>query len=89
MRGNTNTYVANVNLLTPSIVASKVRFVPYSQHPRTVCMRVEVFGCRYEDAIVSYKAPPGEQSLTCLLSKSNYILYPLPASHKAIEGTDH
>ena len=59
MRGNSNTYVANVNLLTPSIVASKVRFVPYSQHPRTVCMRVEVFGCRYEDAIVAYQSPPG------------------------------
>ena len=63
MRGNTNTYVANINLLTPSIVASKVRFVPYSQHPRTVCMRVEVFGCRYEDAIVAYRAPPGEPHL--------------------------
>ena len=63
MRGNTNTYVANVNLLTPSIVASKVRFVPYSQHPRTVCMRVEVFGCRYEDAVVSYSAPRGKFNL--------------------------
>jgi len=48
-----------VNVLSPSIVASKVRFVPHSQHPRTVCMRVEVFGCRYEDDIVSYSAPPG------------------------------
>lgn len=61
MRGNSNTYVANVNVLTPSIVASKVRFVPYSQHPRTVCMRVEVFGCRYEDALVSYSAPAGDE----------------------------
>jgi hypothetical protein len=60
LRGNTNTYVANVNLLTPSIVASKVRFVPHSQHPRTVCMRVEVFGCRSEDGIVAYQAPTGE-----------------------------
>ena len=29
-------------------VASKVRFVPYSQHPRTVCMRVEIYGCVWE-----------------------------------------
>lgn len=61
MPGNTNTYVANVNVLTPPIVASKVRFVPHSQHPRTVCMRVEVFGCHYEEGIVSYNAPPGDE----------------------------
>ena len=26
----------------PAIVASKLRFLPHSRHPRTVCMRVEV-----------------------------------------------
>ena len=47
MSGNTNTYVVNVQLLNPPIVASKVRFVPHSPHSRTVCMRVEAFGCLY------------------------------------------
>lgn len=61
MPGNTNTYLANVNDLSPPIVASKVRFVPHSGHKRTVCMRVEVFGCLYEDGIVSYSAPPGDE----------------------------
>ena len=36
MPGNSNTYVANVNDLSPPIVASKVRFVPHSAHKRTV-----------------------------------------------------
>jgi discoidin domain receptor family protein 2 len=61
MPGNSNTYVANLNELTPPIVASKVRFVPHSNHKRTVCMRVEVFGCLYEDGIVSYSSPPGDE----------------------------
>ena len=61
MPGNSNTYVANINDLVPPIVASKVRFVPHSNHKRTVCMRVEVFGCLYEDGVVSYSAPPGDE----------------------------
>ena len=61
MPGNTNTYVANINEIVPPIVASKVRFVPHSNHKRTVCMRVEVFGCLYEDGVVSYSAPPGDE----------------------------
>ena len=55
--GNSNTYLANVNVLNPPIVASKVRFVPHSPHKRTVCMRVEVMGCLYEEAVMSYNAP--------------------------------
>ena len=59
--GNSNTYLANWNILQPPIVASKVRFVPYSPHKRTVCMRVEVLGCLYEEAVVSYNAPAGDE----------------------------
>ena len=59
--GNSNTYLANVNVLNPPIVASKVRFVPHSPHKRTVCMRVEVMGCLYEEAVTSYNAPTGDE----------------------------
>lgn len=31
--------------LVPPFWASKIRFLPYSVHPRTVCMRVEIYGC--------------------------------------------
>ncbi len=60
--GNRNTYVENRNDLHPPIVASKVRFVPYSKHPRTVCMRVELYGCRLPPgSVVSYSAPKGHE----------------------------
>ena len=49
------------------MVASKVRFVPYSEHPRTVCMRVEVYGCKISkeeedgDVVREYAAPKGQE----------------------------
>lgn len=48
LRGNSNTYLVEKQKLDLPFVASKVRFVPYSQHPRTVCMRVEIYGCIWE-----------------------------------------
>ncbi|XP_044014837.1 discoidin domain-containing receptor 2-like [Aphidius gifuensis] len=57
LRGNSNTYLVEKQKLELPFVASRVRFVPYSQHPRTVCMRVEIYGCSWEQRIVKYKAP--------------------------------
>ena len=54
LTGNVNTYLANTQDLVPTIVASRVRFLPHSRHPRTVCMRVELFGCRYTSPVISY-----------------------------------
>ena len=45
MAGNTNTYVAEKRELDPVLIARKLRFFPYSHHRRTVCMRVEIYGC--------------------------------------------
>lgn len=61
MQGNVNTYMANKQELSPSIVASKVRFLPHSKHPRTVCMRVELFGCGYTSPVASYQVLQGDQ----------------------------
>ena len=61
LKGNENTYMAHKQELHPPIVASRVRFLPHSKHPRTVCMRVELYGCPYKSAVSSYEAPPGEQ----------------------------
>lgn len=36
-----------IRQLDTPILASKIRFVPWSVHPRTVCMRVELYGCPY------------------------------------------
>jgi len=45
LRGNSNTYIAEMRELRPPMIARSVRFVPVSSHPRTICMRVELFGC--------------------------------------------
>ncbi|XP_014203585.1 discoidin domain-containing receptor tyrosine kinase B-like [Copidosoma floridanum] len=59
--GNTNTYLESKHTLEPAIWASRVRFLPYSYHTRTVCMRVELYGCPWNDGIVSYSMPQGEK----------------------------
>ncbi|XP_076622399.1 discoidin domain-containing receptor 2-like isoform X1 [Colletes latitarsis] len=59
LRGNSNTYLVEKQKLDLPFVASRVRFVPYSQHPRTVCMRVEIYGCVWEQYVARYAAPKG------------------------------
>ncbi|KAK9873619.1 hypothetical protein WA026_023298 [Henosepilachna vigintioctopunctata] len=48
LTGNSNTYLVVRQRLELPFVATKVRFIPYSEHPRTVCMRVELYGCTWE-----------------------------------------
>lgn len=61
LQGNINTYIEAKENLAPPILASKVRFLPFSYHKRTVCMRVELYGCRWTDGIVSYSMPQGDK----------------------------
>jgi len=44
---NVNTFQVVQYNLSRVVVASKVRIIPWSSHPRTVCMRVELKGCLY------------------------------------------
>ncbi|XP_068082067.1 discoidin domain-containing receptor 2 [Anabrus simplex] len=60
LAGNVNTYLVASQQLELPFVASKVRFIPFSEHPRTVCMRVELYGCPWEQNGISYSAPKGE-----------------------------
>ncbi|GIX96241.1 discoidin domain-containing receptor 2 [Caerostris darwini] len=60
-KANTNTYTSVKRTVDPPIIASKVRFVPYSLHLRTICMRVELYGCVWKDGLVSYAMPQGER----------------------------
>ncbi|KAF7273017.1 hypothetical protein GWI33_014235 [Rhynchophorus ferrugineus] len=48
LTGNSNTYLVVRQRLELPFIASRVRFIPYSEHPRTVCMRVELYGCPWE-----------------------------------------
>lgn len=59
--GNTNTYLQSKHELQPPLWASKIRFLPYSYHRRTVCMRVELYGCYWSDGVVSYSMPQGDK----------------------------
>lgn len=61
IKGNTNTYLESKHELQPTIWASKIRFMPYSYHRRTVCMRVELYGCPWNDGVVSYEMPQGDK----------------------------
>ncbi|XP_046735368.1 epithelial discoidin domain-containing receptor 1-like [Diprion similis] len=61
IKGNTNTYLESKHELKPPLWASKVRFLPYSYHRRTVCMRVELYGCYWSDGVVSYSMPQGDK----------------------------
>ena len=58
---NSNTYVEVKNDLDPVILASKVRFHPYSNFRRTVCMRVELYGCPWDAGVVAYSMPQGDK----------------------------
>lgn len=59
--GNINTYLVKKNNLNPPIWASKIRFIPYSSHRRTLCMRVELYGCYWSVGVVSYTMPNGDK----------------------------
>ncbi|CAG7733954.1 unnamed protein product [Allacma fusca] len=56
---NQNTYLSVHQKLTPPIIATRVRFIPYSVHPRTVCMRVESYGCHFTEGVIHYDCPQG------------------------------
>ncbi|XP_017773503.1 PREDICTED: discoidin domain-containing receptor 2 isoform X2 [Nicrophorus vespilloides] len=59
LSGNTNTYTVVEQKLDPPIIATKIRMLPYSDHVRTVCMRVELIGCKWTDGLLSYTVSQG------------------------------
>ncbi|XP_059166256.1 discoidin domain-containing receptor 2-like isoform X2 [Physella acuta] len=61
LKGNVNVYLAEMRDVDPPIIAKRIRFIPYSESPRTVCMRVEMYGCLWTDALVSYSMPQGDR----------------------------
>ncbi|KAK9877951.1 hypothetical protein WA026_020171 [Henosepilachna vigintioctopunctata] len=76
MKGNFNTYLESKYQLNPPIWASRIRFLPFSYHKRTVCMRVEVYGCYWSEGIISYSMPQGDKrSSTWELYDTSYDGY--------------
>ncbi|KAK3589847.1 hypothetical protein CHS0354_015865 [Potamilus streckersoni] len=59
--GNSNTYITEVRKVSPPIIGKRIRLIPYSRYPRTICMRVEVYGCPWLDGVVSYDVRQGDK----------------------------
>uniref|UniRef100_A0A8C6KZK0 receptor protein-tyrosine kinase n=1 Tax=Nothobranchius furzeri TaxID=105023 RepID=A0A8C6KZK0_NOTFU len=55
--GNKNTYAVSSNDLKPPIIARFVRVIPVTKLSSTVCMRLELYGCPWDDGLISYSAP--------------------------------
>ncbi|KAK1892001.1 Discoidin domain containing receptor 2 [Dissostichus eleginoides] len=60
MEGNKNAYTSLINDLHPPIITRYVRLIPVPKLSTTVCMRVELYGCLWEDGLISYSAPEGQ-----------------------------
>ncbi|XP_075897161.1 epithelial discoidin domain-containing receptor 1 isoform X2 [Nelusetta ayraudi] len=57
--GNENTYDVVLKDLGPPIVARMVRFFPLADRVMSVCLRVELYGCVWNDGLKAYTAPVG------------------------------
>ncbi|XP_061106754.1 epithelial discoidin domain-containing receptor 1 [Conger conger] len=57
--GNENTYDVVLKDLGPPIVARMVRFYPLADRVMSVCLRVELYGCLWDDGLMAYTAPLG------------------------------
>ncbi|XP_036450580.1 epithelial discoidin domain-containing receptor 1 isoform X2 [Colossoma macropomum] len=57
--GNENTYDVVLKDLGPPIIARMVRFYPLADRVMSVCLRVELYGCVWNDGLKAYTAPMG------------------------------
>ncbi|XP_069775528.1 discoidin domain-containing receptor 2-like isoform X2 [Narcine bancroftii] len=57
--GNIDPYDVVLKDLGPPIIARYVRFYPMADRVMSVCMRVELYGCTWEDGLKSYTIPMG------------------------------
>ncbi|XP_071981324.1 discoidin domain-containing receptor 2-like [Engystomops pustulosus] len=60
IKGNVDEYDVVLTDLKPPIIASHIRVIPVTKVPMTVCMRVELYGCAWQDGLKSYSIPEGE-----------------------------
>lgn len=58
--GNTNVFLPVLKDLHPPLITRFVRVLPVPRLSTTVCMRLELYGCVWEDGLKSYSAPEGQ-----------------------------
>lgn len=51
--GNSDTRTAELRVLDAPLVLRRLRVVPLSNSTRTVCLRLELYGCPYEGTLPS------------------------------------
>ncbi|CAF4084609.1 unnamed protein product [Adineta steineri] len=85
IQANQNTYIGEIRQLDPPIVAKRLRFYPVSKQLRTICMRVEVYGCLFSDGIVSYSMPQGRTDINSF-GDDTYDGKYLPSKNMLING---
>ncbi|XP_053509953.1 discoidin domain-containing receptor 2 [Ictalurus furcatus] len=56
---NVNTYASVGKDLHPPIITRFLRLIPVTDVVHTVCMRIELFGCLWQDGLTAYTAPEG------------------------------
>lgn len=91
--GNTNTYLESKHELEPPLWASKIRFLPYSYHRRTVCMRVELYGCYWSGklfALANFRETcrgpvhPPDCPLTLIPARPEQICFSKSCSYNSV-----
>ncbi|XP_053726647.1 discoidin domain-containing receptor 2 isoform X1 [Synchiropus splendidus] len=60
IEGNKNVYTSVINDLHPPVITRHVRLIPVTMLSTIICMRVELYGCQWEDGLTSYSAPEGQ-----------------------------
>ncbi|XP_043939097.1 epithelial discoidin domain-containing receptor 1 isoform X2 [Protopterus annectens] len=57
---NENTYDVVLKDLGPPIIARFIRIFPGADRAMSVCLRVELYGCLWQDGLQAYTAPKGQ-----------------------------
>lgn len=86
LEGNRNTYAAVYNDLDPPAVCRYVRILPFTRVSTTVCMRLELYGCSWDDCLVSYSAPEGQTLVSPALAVFNDSTYDGIIEHGRMSG---
>lgn len=60
IEANKNAYASVINDLHPPIITRYVRLIPITRLSTAVCMRVELYGCPWDEGLIAYSAPEGQ-----------------------------
>ncbi|CAF3035602.1 unnamed protein product [Rotaria socialis] len=63
LSGNANSHIPAMRDILPSLIAKQIRIIPIvtTLQPKHICMRLELYGCSYEDGPISYSIPQGDK----------------------------